>query len=198
MKGCPSGGSDSFAWPRGTSNVSGRPRIESRADSRLKAPLSQLCQLESGGQSSCFGVGVYVVAHHVWRSDWKVKDMGRGWYIEGVIGGSFARPAQDGSMLTSRANSPDQSSLPAASPRESYGSCSKQAVAASLAARAKSILTWPAPRPIANNGVSAGWLPLQLGSVGTVVRDPEQSVSGTAKGVTQGEGGGESSDSVGL
>nr|CAD7424623.1 unnamed protein product [Timema monikensis] len=34
---------------------------------------------------------------------------------------------------------------------------------------------WPAPRPIANNGVSAGWLPLQLGSVGTVVRDPEQS-----------------------
>nr|CAD7437517.1 unnamed protein product [Timema bartmani] len=35
---------------------------------------------------------------------------------------------------------------------------------------------WPDPRPLDNNGVSARWLPLQLGSVGTVVRDPEQSV----------------------
>nr|CAD7261653.1 unnamed protein product [Timema shepardi] len=60
---CPSGGSDSFVWLRGTSIVSGRPRIESRSDSRLKTPLSQLCQLESGGQSSCFGVEVCVVAH---------------------------------------------------------------------------------------------------------------------------------------
>nr|CAD7196486.1 unnamed protein product [Timema douglasi] len=66
--GCPSGGSDNFVWPRGTSIVSGRPRIESRADSRLNAPLSQSCQLESGGQSSCFGVGVCVVAHHRCRS----------------------------------------------------------------------------------------------------------------------------------
>nr|CAD7202867.1 unnamed protein product [Timema douglasi] len=45
---CPSGGSHNFVWPRGTSIVSGRPRIEPRADSRLKAPPSQLCQLESG------------------------------------------------------------------------------------------------------------------------------------------------------
>nr|CAD7204351.1 unnamed protein product [Timema douglasi] len=54
---CPSGGSDSFVWLRGTSIISGQPRIESRADNRLKAPLSQLCQLESGadiGQQSRF------------------------------------------------------------------------------------------------------------------------------------------------
>nr|CAD7569110.1 unnamed protein product [Timema californicum] len=64
-EGCPSGGSDSFVWPHGTSIVSGQPRVDSRADSWLKAPLSQLCQLECGGQSSCFGVGYCVLAHHV-------------------------------------------------------------------------------------------------------------------------------------
>nr|CAD7574154.1 unnamed protein product [Timema californicum] len=41
------GGSDNFVWPCGTSFVSGRPRIEPRAVSRSKAPLSQLRQLES-------------------------------------------------------------------------------------------------------------------------------------------------------
>nr|CAD7426912.1 unnamed protein product [Timema monikensis] len=63
------GESDHFVWPRGTSIVSGRSRIEPRADSRLKAPLSQLCQLEGGGQSLGFGVGVCVVDHHGWRPE---------------------------------------------------------------------------------------------------------------------------------
>nr|CAD7395785.1 unnamed protein product [Timema cristinae] len=45
-KGPPSDGSDNSVWPRGSLVVSGRPRIESRADSWLKAPLSLLCQLE--------------------------------------------------------------------------------------------------------------------------------------------------------
>nr|CAD7570876.1 unnamed protein product [Timema californicum] len=39
-----------YVWPRGTSFVSGRPQIESRAVSRSKAPLSQLCQLDSGAR----------------------------------------------------------------------------------------------------------------------------------------------------
>nr|CAD7395539.1 unnamed protein product [Timema cristinae] len=46
LQGPPSDGSDNSVWPRGSLVVSGRPRIETRADSWLKAPLSLLCQLE--------------------------------------------------------------------------------------------------------------------------------------------------------
>nr|CAD7423885.1 unnamed protein product [Timema monikensis] len=64
VPGPPSDGSDNSVWPRGSLVVSGRPRIESRADSWLKAPLSLLCQLEGRSQSSGFDVGVCVVADH--------------------------------------------------------------------------------------------------------------------------------------
>nr|CAD7394729.1 unnamed protein product [Timema cristinae] len=64
----PNDGSDNSVWPRGSLVVSGRPRIESRADSWLKAPLSLLCQLEGRGQSSGFDVGVCVVADHKSRN----------------------------------------------------------------------------------------------------------------------------------
>nr|CAD7433161.1 unnamed protein product [Timema monikensis] len=50
--GPPSDGSDNSVWPRGSLVISGRPRIETRADSWLKAPLSLLCQLEGEGQGS--------------------------------------------------------------------------------------------------------------------------------------------------
>nr|CAD7403592.1 unnamed protein product [Timema cristinae] len=55
--GPPSDGSDNSVWPRGSLVVSGRPRIETRADSWLKALLSLLCQLEGEGQGSGLMLG---------------------------------------------------------------------------------------------------------------------------------------------